>query len=314
MLFSSLPPEILAAFAGVFGLVVGSFLNVVIYRLPKMMERGWKEEALAFLRATEPSSLKEATEENAPENAVFNLAYPPSRCGHCGHAIRWYENIPLLSWCIQKAKCSACSGAIAMRYPLVEALTGLSSAWIAYRYGWSIQTLACLAFNAVLMCAFWIDWDTQLLPDDLTLPLIWGGLILAQLGYGLVPFSEAFWGAVSGYGLLWTVYWVFYLLFKKEGMGFGDFKLLSALGAWLGWQALPTILLVASLSGLAYGVFRALTGLRSPSEAQAVEHSEYVSGEEGHRWSKPLPFGPFLIAAGWLTWMVLPPTLFLTMV
>ncbi|MES2205375.1 MAG: A24 family peptidase [Pseudomonadota bacterium] len=305
----SIPLGVFVAYIFIVGLMVGSFLNVVIYRLPKMLYQSWNDEAIAFLQAESTAQVAETltpVDENRP---TFNLAYPPSRCGHCGHRLKWYENIPLVSWCLQKAKCRACGGKISIRYPLVECLTGITSAYIAYRYGFSYQTAAAFLLNAVLICAFWIDWDTQLLPDDLMLPLIWAGLIINYLGVGFVPFSEAFWGAISGYLILWSVYWLFYLCFKKEGMGYGDFKLLSALGAWLGWLALPSILLIASLSGLLYGGVRALTGFRSPSEqveAETASTQESKEAEEGHQWSRPLPFGPFLIVGGWIVWMAYP--------
>ncbi len=308
-LFSySVPFSLFVAYIFIIGLMVGSFLNVVIYRFPKMLYQSWNDEAIAFLKDDPNSCLTESMSAVNETKKTFNLAYPGSHCGQCGHRLKWFENMPLISWCIQKAKCRACGGAISFRYPLVELLTGVTSAYIAYRYGASYQTAAAFLLNAVLICAFWIDWDTQLLPDDLTLPLVWAGLIVNYLGVGFVPFSEAFWGAISGYLILWSVYWLFYLCCKKEGMGYGDFKLLSALGAWLGWIALPAILLLASLSGLLYGLIRAVTGFRSPSEQVSSDSTNdlpHAKGE-GHRWSRPLPFGPFLIAGGWIVWMVCP--------
>jgi leader peptidase (prepilin peptidase) / N-methyltransferase len=296
------PFNVFIALTFIFGLMIGSFLNVVIYRLPKMLERSWKTEALWFLHESYPSflSAQGSKEATLPPAEPFNLALPHSHCGHCGHAIKWYENIPLLSWCIQRARCTACKGKISLRYPLIECLTAITSAYIAQRYGWSLTTLGCLILNAMLICAFWIDWDTQLLPDSITLPLLWIGLFLSYINNGLVPFSESFWGCIAGYGLLWSVYWLFLLLFKKEGMGYGDFKLLAAFGAWMGYSVLPSIILLASLSGLAYALLRSLTGFSSPSEKKIV-----TENSQEYQWSKPLPFGPFLIIGGWIVWFIL---------
>lgn len=307
-MLEALPKLCLAGLFALFGVMVGSFLNVVIYRWPKMMELEWRDEVVAFLRERHPELLDISIRtpiENEVSKEVFNLAVPRSRCSSCHHVLSWYENIPIISWCWLKGKCRSCRSAISPRYLLIEALTALTSGWIGYRYGFTPLAGAAFLFNAMLICAFWIDWDTQLLPDDLTIPLVWGGLVSAYLGFGFVPFPDAFWGAIAGYGILWMVFWIFYFIFKKEGMGYGDFKLLSALGAWLGWGALPAILLIASLAGLIYGVVRFLTGWSSPSEQ--IDTSGNVSTEsEAHRWSRPLPFGPFLIMAAWLVWIVLP--------
>ena len=265
---------VMAAVGGLFGLLVGSFLNVVIHRLPQMMERQWAAECA------------ELNGQPAAPQAPFNLLVPRSRCGHCGHPIRWYENIPVLSYLALRGKCSACGTPIGLRYPLVELVTGLLFAWCAWRWGWGWSAAAWCAFAAVLVALTLIDWDTTLLPDDLTLPLLWLGLIAATLGLTGVRLSDAVWGAVAGYLSLWLVYWGFKLATGKEGMGFGDFKLFAALGAWFGWQALVPIILMASVIGALVGIgMKLLSALR---EGGVV------------------PFGPFL-ALGGITAMVLGP-------
>ena len=268
-------PWLDAALAGIFGLLVGSFLNVVIYRLPKMMERQW---------AAECAELSGQPAAAAPDQ--FNLVVPRSRCQQCGHQIRWYENIPVLSYLLLRGRCSACAAPISPRYPLVELVTGLLFAWCVWRWGWGWSAAAWCVFSAVLVALTLIDWDTTLLPDDLTLPLLWLGLIAAALGLTGVPLADAVWGAVAGYLSLWLVYWGFKLLTGKEGMGFGDFKLFAALGAWFGWQALVPLILMASVIGAVVGIaLKFASGLR----------------EGGY-----VPFGPFLALAG-LTGMVFGP-------
>lgn len=261
-----------AALCGIFGLLVGSFLNVVIYRLPRMLERQWLAE------------YAEITGNAAPaEEAPFNLLVPRSHCTKCGHQIRWYENIPIASWLALRGRCSGCAAPISARYPLVELATGLLFAWCGWKWGFSWVTVAWCFFSAMLVTMSMIDWDTTLLPDDLTSPLLWGGLIVAALGW-TVPLPDALWGAVAGYLSLWLVYWGFKLLTGKEGMGYGDFKLFAALGAWFGWQVLIPIILMASVIGAIVGmVLKAGNKLR---EGGAV------------------PFGPFLSLAG-LTAMML---------
>jgi leader peptidase (prepilin peptidase)/N-methyltransferase len=255
-----------AASAGVLGLLVGSFLNVVIYRLPKMMERQWAAECA------------ELTGQPAKEEEPFDLVRPRSRCRQCGHMIRWYENVPVLSFLFLRGKCSNCGTAIGLRYPLVEAATGALFAWCVWRWGVTPTAGAWCVFAAALLALALIDWDTTLLPDDITLPLVWGGLIAAALGWTGLKLPEALWGAVAGYLSLWTIYQAFKLLTRKEGMGFGDFKLFAALGAWFGWQALVPIVLMASVVGAVVGLaMKATAGLR-----------------EG----KYVPFGPFLAAGG----------------
>ena len=260
-------PEFDAMLAGIFGLLIGSFLNVVIYRLPKMMERQWAEEA---------AELSGATPEPA---AKFNLLVPRSRCSACGHVIRWYENIPVVSYLFLKGKCAACGSPYSVRYPLVEAVTGALFFFCVWRWGWSPLALAWCGFSAALLVLALIDWDTTLLPDDVTLPLLWAGLLVAALQWNpAVSLNSALWGAVAGYLSLWLVYWAFKLATGKEGMGFGDFKLFAALGAWFGWPALIPMILMASVIGAAIGIaMKFSSGLR----------------EGGY-----VPFGPFLAGAG----------------
>lgn len=263
-----------AAVGGLFGLLVGSFLNVVIYRLPKMMERQWAAECAEF------------TGQPAPEQERFNIVVPRSRCQQCGHQIRWYENIPVLSYLFLGGKCSACKTRISPRYPLVEIATGALFLYCVWRWGWTWTAAAWCGFAATLVALTLIDWDTTLLPDDLTLPLLWSGLLAALLGWTSVPVDSAIWGAVAGYLSLWLVYWAFKLTTGKEGMGYGDFKLFAALGAWFGWQALVPIALMASVIGAVVGLgMKAMSALR---EGGVV------------------PFGPFL-ALGGLTAMLFGP-------
>jgi leader peptidase (prepilin peptidase) / N-methyltransferase len=262
-----LGPEFDALLAGIFGLLIGSFLNVVIYRLPKMMEQQWAQEA-AELGGKEPQPA-----------AKFNLLVPRSRCSACGHAIRWYENIPVLSYLFLKGKCAACGTPYSARYPVVEALTGVLFFFCVWRWGWTPSALAWSGFSAALLVLALIDWDTTLLPDDVTLPLLWAGLLVAALQWNpAVSLNSALWGAVAGYLSLWLVYWAFKLATGKEGMGYGDFKLFAALGAWFGWPALIPMILMASVIGAVIGIaMKFSSGLR----------------EGGY-----VPFGPFLAGAG----------------
>jgi leader peptidase (prepilin peptidase)/N-methyltransferase len=261
-----LPLAMDLAIAGVLGLLVGSFLNVVIHRLPKMLERQWADECAQL--AGKP----------AAGAAPYNLVRPRSACPHCGHGIRWHENIPVLSWLALRGRCSACKARISVRYPLVELATGALFAYAAWRWGLTPAAAAWAGFAAAVLALALIDWDTTLLPDDITLPLAWAGLIASALGWTGLPLAESLWGAVAGYLSLWAVYQFFKLATGKEGMGFGDFKLFAALGAWFGWQALIPIILVASVLGAVVGIAMKLTrGLR----------------EGGY-----VPFGPFLAFAG----------------
>ena len=275
-----------AALAGVFGLLVGSFLNVVIYRLPQMMERQWAAELASANANAAAGDGAAAALPAAPAGEPFNLMVPRSRCGACGHVIRWYENIPVLSYVFLRGKCSACKAPISLRYPLVEAATGLLFAWCAWHWAGQWTALAWCGFSAALVALALIDWDTTLLPDDITLPLLWAGLLAASVRLIDVSLPDALWGAAAGYVSLWAVYWLFKLTTGKEGMGYGDFKLLSALGAWLGWQAILPIVLFASILGAAVGIAMKLGG--------SLREGGYV------------PFGPFLAGAG-LTAMVFGP-------
>jgi len=253
---------------GILGLCIGSFLNVVIHRMPKMLERQWQADARAMLE------MPEATGDDAQP---LSLSKPASRCPSCGHQIRWFENIPLVSWLVLRGKCSACSARISVRYPLIELSTGALFVICGLRFGYEPTTLLWCGFVAVLLAAAAIDWDTTLLPDDLTLPLLWAGLVVAALGWN-IPLQEALWGAVAGYLSLWSVYWLFKLATGKEGMGYGDFKLLAALGAWLGWSMILPIVLGSSIIGAVVGIGMKVTG--------QLREGVYV------------PYGPFLAGAG----------------
>ena len=264
-------PQFLPWVAVILGLCIGSFLNVVIHRLPKMMEREWRAQC-AELGATVA-----APDGGESEPARYNLVVPRSRCPSCGHGITALENIPVLSWLILRGKCSACAAPITARYPAVEIAAGAAAGYAAWRYGFSLAALGAMAFCWVMIALAFIDLDTQLLPDDLTLLLLWGGLAL-NLGATFAPLPSAVIGAIAGYLSLWTVYWAFKLATGKEGMGFGDFKLLAAIGAWLGWQALPLVILLSSVVGATAGISLMLFTKRGRDH--------------------PIPFGPYLAAAG----------------
>lgn len=260
---------------GIFGMLVGSFLNVVIYRLPKMLEKQWAAECASL------------SGKELPTAEPFNLMVPRSRCPQCNHQIRWYENIPVISFLLLRGRCSSCGASIGWRYPLIELACGLAFAGCAWRWGLTPSTAVWCGFCATVLSLAAIDWDTTLLPDDLTLPLVWGGLCSAALSWSGTTLPDALWGAVAGYLSLWLVYWSFKLATGKEGMGYGDFKLYAALGAWFGWQALIPIILMASIIGAIIGIGMKLSsGLR----------------EGGY-----VPFGPFLALAG-LTALVVTPT------
>ena len=258
-------PAVFALAAGLLGLMVGSFLNVVIHRLPIMMERDW---------AVQCAELKG---EAAPAFEPLSLARPRSRCPHCGHPITALENIPLVSWLLLRGRCKGCAAPISLRYPLIEALTGLLFALAAWHFGFTAAGLGALVFVAALLALTAIDFDTQLLPDDITLPLLWIGLALNAFNV-YTDLKSAVIGAMAGYLSLWGVYWLFKLFTGKEGMGYGDFKLLAALGAWLGWQMLPLTILLSSLVGAVVGI------------------SLMAFARRGR--NVPIPFGPYLAAAG----------------
>ena len=268
-LFLATPGEPMAAFlAGIFGLLIGSFLNVVIYRIPTMMQR------------ESENYVAQESGQRLPHPERFNLMVPRSACPKCGHRITALENIPVLSYLALRGKCSECKTPISPRYAIVELLTGLLSAWLVWRFGAGLTGMAVLLFAYLLIAMTFIDADTQLLPDDLTLPLLWIGLLLNVNGM-FVPLADAVIGAAAGYLCLWTIFWLFKLATGKEGMGYGDFKLLAALGAWLGWKMLPIILLMSSLVGAVVGIALIVLARRGRNV--------------------PMPFGPYLAGAGLLT-------------
>jgi len=250
------------------GMIVGSFLNVVVYRLPKMLLRDWQQQAREVLGL--PAT---------PPQATFNLMLPRSRCPHCGHAIRSWENIPVISYLLLGGKCANCKTSISLRYPLVELFAGLISALVVWHFGLTPQAAAMLLLSWGLLAMSLIDADHQLLPDALVLPLLWLGLLVNSQGL-FAPLVDALWGAALGYLSLWSIYWLFKLITGKEGMGYGDFKLLALLGAWGGWQVLPLTVLLSSLTGAVLGIIW-LRLRRQDSNST-------------------LPFGPYLALAGWL--------------
>jgi leader peptidase (prepilin peptidase)/N-methyltransferase len=253
------------------GLSVGSFLNVVAYRLPKMMERDWKRECHEFLELEPPQ-----TEDDEKK---FNLATPASACPQCGHKLRAWENIPVISYIFLKARCSSCGTRISMQYPAVELITAIASLLAAYTFGATIQTVAALFFTWALITLTLIDLKTQLLPDSITLPLLWLGILLSLFDV-FTDLTSSVIGVMAGYIILWSVYQLFKLLTGKEGMGFGDFKLLAALGAWVGYSYLPQIILVSSVVGSVFGIGMLIIGKT--------------------RQQQPIPFGPYLAVAGWI--------------
>lgn len=259
------PPAFLIVVAGLLGLLVGSFLNVVIHRLPRMMDHD------------EANYIAELRGEPLPHPDRYNLMVPRSACPHCGHTIAAWENVPVISWLFLRGKCSSCKAPISIRYPLVEALTGALSALAMWHFGPTVQALAAIAMIWALVALFMIDADTQLLPDQITLPLLWLGLLLNLQGY-FAPLADAVIGAAAGYLVLWSVYWIFKLVRGREGMGYGDFKLMGALGAWFGWQALPALILMSSIVGAIIGGAMLLIQ-RKGSETT-------------------FPFGPYIAGAG----------------
>jgi leader peptidase (prepilin peptidase)/N-methyltransferase len=258
-------PTLLVAACALLGLMIGSFLNVVIHRLPIMMERDWQTQCAEFAGAP------------APTFESLSLVSPRSRCPHCARQIHALENIPILSYLFLRGRCKGCGQSISPRYPLVEAITGLLFGYAGWRYGATLATAGALIFITAMIALTFIDFDTQLLPDDITLPLLWAGLLI-NTGNTFASLSNAVIGAAAGYLVLWSVYWAFKLATGKEGMGFGDFKLLAAIGAWLGWQLLPLVILLSSFVGAAVGIVLIVVARRGRSV--------------------PMPFGPYLTAAG----------------
>ncbi|WP_445937418.1 prepilin peptidase [Pseudomonas sp.] len=259
---------LLTAAALLLGLLIGSFLNVVVYRLPVMMQREWQAQAKEILLVPADTS-----------TPAFNLLLPNSSCPHCSHEIKPWENIPVISYLFLRGKCSSCKAPISMRYPLVELACGLLSAFIAWHFGFTWQAGGMLVLTWGLLAMSLIDVDHQLLPDSLVLPLLWLGLIANSFGL-FTSLENALWGAIAGYLSLWSVYWLFKLVTGKEGMGYGDFKLLAMLGAWGGWQVLPLTILLSSLVGAVLGVL--MLRLRNAET------------------NTPIPFGPYLAIAGWI--------------
>lgn len=259
---ASLGPTLVAA---LFGLLIGSFLNVVIHRIPKMMQR------------ESDNYVAHESGKELPHTDRYNLMVPRSACPHCGHQITAMENIPVVSWLVLGGKCRKCKAPISPRYPVVELVTGLVSGLLVWTFGSGLAGLGTLLFAYLLIAMTCIDYDTKLLPDDLTYPLLWAGLLI-NINGTFVPLQDAVIGAAAGYLVLWAVYWLFKLVTGKEGMGYGDFKLLAALGAWLGWAMLPTIILLSSVVGAFVGI-----GL-------------IVVAKRGR--DNPIPFGPYLAAAG----------------
>ncbi|MDO3388378.1 A24 family peptidase [Gilvimarinus sp. SDUM040013] len=251
----------------VFSLVLGSFFNVVILRLPKQLQQQWTQDCCELL------------EQPAPTQEPFGLAFPNSHCPKCEAPIKPWHNIPVVSYLMLKGKCASCKASISLRYPVIEIATALLSVVVVNQLGFNWLSAAVLVFTWALINLTVIDFDTQLLPDSITLPLLWLGLIVNY--YGLITdLPSAFWGAIFGYLSLWSVFWLFKLLTGKEGMGYGDFKLLAALGAWMGWQMLPLVIILSSLVGAAIGITLIVT--------------------KGRDKNIPIPFGPYLAIAGWI--------------
>ncbi len=266
---TQLPTPIVVVAAITLGLLVGSFLNVVILRLPKMMENEWKNDCCELLNI-----------KNESAKTTFNLGFPNSHCPNCNHKIRAWENIPVISYLFLKGQCSSCKSSISIRYPIIELISGLLAGYVIYFYGATPQGLTALLLLWALIALTAIDIDTQYLPDNITLPLLWLGLLINSFDV-FTDIYSAVYGAIAGYGILWSVYWLFKLLTGKEGMGFGDFKLLAALGAWMGWEALPVIIILSSLVGAVIGIAGILI--------------------QGRDKNIPIPFGPYLAIAGFIT-------------
>lgn len=263
-------PIIYIVFVSIFGLMVGSFLNVVIHRLPKMMEQEW----LRNCQELQNPETAAASQETGPK---YNLVVPRSACPNCSHKITALENIPIISYLFLRGKCSGCKTPISSRYPLIEAITGILAGVIAWKFGVSSFAVAALIFTFALIALTFIDFDAQLLPDDITLPLLWLGLLF-NIGGGFTDLQSAVIGAMAGYLALWSIYWLFKIITGKEGMGYGDFKLLAAIGAWFGWQLLPAVILLSSAVGSIIGIALMILAKR---------------GRE-----IPIPFGPYLALGG----------------
>ncbi|MDD5275802.1 MAG: A24 family peptidase [Methylovulum sp.] len=266
-------PALCAALAGLVGLLVGSFLNVVIYRLPVMMQRGWRRDCVEYLGLDPQAYALPGQDE------VFNLVLPLSRCPSCQTPIKPYQNIPVISYVFLKGRCAACQTPISLRYPLIEAFTGVASLIVAWHFGYTALTVFALLLTWSLIALSFIDIDHQLLPDSIILPLMWLGLLLSLSGLFTDAHASII-GAAAGYLILWSVYHLFKLVTGKEGMGYGDFKLLALLGAWLGWQYLPMIILLSSLVGAVLGTLMIVLKRQDRNN--------------------PIPFGPYLAAAGWI--------------
>lgn len=271
-------PTLVLVISVVLGLLVGSFLNVVVYRLPLKLQRDWRAQCCEYLELDNSTPDKNSS---SAKYTVFNLQKPDSHCPHCNHKIRPWENIPVVSYVFLGGKCANCKSKISLRYPAVEFVTGALSGLVAISFGFSWLTLALLFFTWSLIALTLIDFDHQLLPDDITLPVLWLGLLVnaLDLGFG-VPLHDAVIGAIAGYLVLWGLYWLFKLATGKEGMGYGDFKLLAALGAWMGWQSLLPIVIISSLVGAVFGMVMIIF--------------------QGRDKSVPMPFGPYLAGAGFI--------------
>ncbi|NIB40044.1 prepilin peptidase [Pseudomaricurvus alkylphenolicus] len=256
------------ALATILGLVVGSFLNVVIHRLPKMMQNAWRQDCCELLEVENPEAGK-----------PYNLLKPDSHCPKCRTPIKPWQNIPIVSYLMLKGRCGNCQEPISKRYPIIEAVTGLISGYVAFQFGWSEQAIAVLLLSWALISLTMIDIDHQLLPDNITLPLVWLGVLVNSQGL-FTDLESSVFGAIGGYLSLWSVFWLFKILTGKEGMGYGDFKLLAALGAWMGWQMLPLVIILSSFVGAAIGIIGIVV--------------------QGRDKSVPIPFGPYLAIAGWI--------------
>jgi leader peptidase (prepilin peptidase) / N-methyltransferase len=282
-------PAVFAGSVFVFGLVIGSFLNVVIYRLPIMLEREWRAQAAEFSSPIDDATAAATWVQEAEAPEPLTLSTPRSACPACKAPIKAWQNIPVVSWLQLRGRCASCNAPISKRYPLVELATGLTSAWVAWHFGFGVPAACALLITWSLIALTGIDIDHQLLPDGITLPLMWTGLLAAvvvgPIAGSPIPVSarDAIIGAASGYGSLWLVFHIFRLITGKEGMGFGDFKLFAALGAWLGWKLLPLVILLSAATGAVIGIL--LIVLRGRDRAA------------------PMPFGPYLAAAGWIAMM-----------